>query len=272
MVSYDEALSVRLQCKLLGISRSNYYYQPAVESEENLLVMQLMDRHHFHFPTHGVLQMQDYLHSEGLIVNEKRVRRLLRLMGIMAIYPRKNLSKLGQAQYKRPYLLRGLIIDRRNQVWQIDITYIALEKGFMYLTAIVDVYSRYCVGWGIYNTLEAENSLEVLRLSIGKYGKTEIINSDQGSQFTSEVWLHYIEVELNNEIKISMDGKGRATDNIYIERFWRTIKQDYVYICLPQNGIELYRGVKKYIEYYNCHKRHQGIDRQTPEEMYLKVS
>ncbi len=272
MVSYDDTLSIRQQCTLLSISRSNYYYEPAVESDENLHIMQLIDKEHFRFPTHGVLQMQDYLFSEGLIVNVKRVRRLMRLMGILVIFPQRNLSKLGQAQYKRPYLLRGLIIDRKNQVWQIDITYIALSKGFMYLTAVVDVFSRYCVGWGIYNNLEAENSLHVLKNAIEKYGLPEIINSDQGSQFTSAVWSHYIEVELDNKVKISMDGKGRATDNIYIERFWRTIKQDYVYLCLPQNGIELYRGVKEFVEYYNSKKRHQGIDRQTPAERYLAVS
>jgi putative transposase len=272
MVGFDDKLSIRQQCSLLGISRSNYYYEPAIESDENLHIMQHMDKHHFNFPTQGVLQMQDYLLCEGMIVNVKRVRRLMRLMGIIAIYPRRNLSKLGQAQYKRSYLLRGLIIDHKNQVWQIDITYVALAKGFMYLTAIIDVFSRYCVGWGIYNNLEAENSLNVLKKSIEKHGQPEIINSDQGSQFTSEIWLHYIEIELDNNIKISMDGKGRATDNIYIERFWRTIKQDYVYIYLPQDGVELYRGIKKFIDYYNVQKRHQGIDRQTPAERYLAVS
>jgi putative transposase len=269
MVSPEDKLSLRQQCSLLGISRSSYYYEPAAESEENLLVMKLMDRRHFHYPTHGVLQIQDYLSSEGLSVNVKRIRRLLRLMGVMAVYPKRNLSKLGYAKYKRPYLLRGLEITRKNQVWQIDITYIAMEKGFMYLVAIVDVYSRYCVGWGIYNNLDAGNCLEVLKKSIAQHMRPEIINSDQGSQFTSGIWTQYIEIELENKIRISMDGKGRATGNIYIERFWRTIKQDYIYICLPRNGTELFQGIKEYVDFYNSKKKHQGVGRVEPAKLYL---
>jgi putative transposase len=231
--------------------------------------MRLMDEEFLEQPTHGVLQMQDFLFACGFLVNHKRIRRLLRKMGIMAIYPKRNLSKLGHAKYVRPYLLRGLKITKPNQVWAIDITYIPMKKGFMYLTAIIDVYSRYIVGWDIFNSLDAENSLLVLKSAIARHGKPEIINSDQGSQFTCALWTEYLEGEA---IQISRDGKGRATDNIFIERFWRTIKRDYVYICPPSDGIELYKGLKKFIEYYNNKKPHQGIDRVIPAVLYSQAA
>jgi putative transposase len=267
----NEQLSIRKQCELLEISRSSVYYDTVGESDVNLHIMRLMDEEFHEHPTHGVIQMQDFLFALSFTVNQKRIRRLLRKMGIMALYPKRNLSKLGHAKYKRPYLLRGLKIDRINQVWAIDITYIPMAKGFMYLTAIVDVYSRYVVAWDIFNTLDAENSLEVLKAAIACCGKPEIINSDQGSQFTSALWTQYIEDEVKN-IKISMDGRGRATDNIFIERLWRTVKQDYVYICPPNDGTELYKGLQKFFDYYNNVKTHQGIDRLIPAFLYKKAA
>jgi putative transposase len=268
-ISDNEQLSVRHQCELIEINRSTVYYQAVGESDENLQIMRLMDEEFHAQPTHGVLQMQDFLFALCFLVNPKRVRRLLRKMGIMALYPKRNLSKLGHAKYIRPYLLRGMKIVRRNQVWEIDITYIAMAKGFMYLTAIIDVYSRYVVGWDIFNSLDAENSLAVLKTAIARHGKPEIINSDQGSQFTCVLWTEYVEKELN--ITISMDGRGRATDNIYIERLWRTVKQDYVYICPANNGTELYQGLSKFFEYYNNVKTHQGIERSIPASLYMPV-
>jgi putative transposase len=268
-IADSQELSIRRQCELLDVSRSSIYYDAQGESEENLRIMRLMDEEFLEQPTHGVLQMQDFLFACGFIVNHKRIRRLLRKMGIMAIYPKRNLSKLGHAKYVRPYLLRGLKITKPNQVWAIDITYIPMQKGFMYLTAIIDVYSRYIVGWDIFNSLDAENSLLVLKSAIARHGKPEIINSDQGSQFTCALWTEYLEGEA---IQISMDGKGRATDNIFIERFWRTIKRDYVYICPPSDGIELYKGLKKFIEYYNNKKPHQGIDRVIPAVLYSQAA
>lgn len=268
-ISDNEKLSIRHQCQLLGISRSSFYYDPVGESEENLRIMRLMDQEHLDHPTHGVLQMQDFLSGQNLNVNHKRIRRLLRLMGIMAIYPKRNLSKLGYAKYIRPYLLRGLEIDRPNQVWAIDITYIPMAKGFMYLVAIIDVYSRMVVGWDVFNSLNAENPLMVLKRAIAQYGKPEIINSDQGSQFTCALWTEFVE---GSDIKISMDGKGRAIDNIFIERFWRTVKQDYVYLNPASNGTELYFGLRRFIHYYNTQKAHQGIGRQTPAKRYQLVA
>jgi len=267
-VGKEELLSVRQQCELLSVNRSNLYYQQVEESRENLDIMRKMDEHNLLHPTDGVLRMQDHLSSLGMSVNEKRVRRLLRLMGIMAIYPKRNLSKLGLAKYIKPYLLKGLTIDRPNQVWEIDITYIAMRTGFMYLTALIDVYSRYIVSWGLYNSLAAVNCLNVLKEGILINGKPEIINSDQGSQFTCDLWIEHLE---KHEIKISMDGKGRAIDNIYIERFWRSIKQDYIYIHPASDGLELYKGINQHIDYYNNIQPHQGIDRKIPVRLYKKA-
>ena len=268
-ISYNKSFSKRKQCELLGVSRSNLYYKEVGESEENLLIMRQMDEEFLDHPTHGVIQMQDFLFSLSFVANLKRIRRLLRKMGIMAIYPGRNLSKLGHAKYIRPYLLRGLKIDRSNQLWEIDITYIAMAKGFMYLTAIIDVHSRYVVAWDIFNSLDAQNSLSVLKMAIRYHGKPEIINSDQGSQFTCALWTEYVEKE---NIKISMDGRGRATDNIFIERLWRTVKRDYVYICPSANGTELYKGLNTFFDYYNNKKTHQGIERQIPASVYKKVA
>jgi putative transposase len=268
-IAKDEKISTRSQCELLGINRSTAYYKPVGESVENLEFMRLIDKHNLDHPTHGVLQIRDFLFLAGFVVNPKRVRRLLRLMGIEAIYPKRNLSKLGHAKYIKPYLLRGLKITRPNQVWGIDITYIAMRHGFMYLVAIIDHYSRYIVEWDVFNSLDAENSLIVLEKAIERNGKPEIINSDQGSQFTCALWTEFVEKE---EIKASMDGKGRATDNIYIERFWRTLKQDYVYLNPEDNGTNLFKGIKKFIDYYNTGKPHQGIDSALPVSLYKQAA
>lgn len=268
-IAEDENISIRAQCELVAVNRSTVYYELIGESEENLTIMRLMDEHYLDHPTHGVLQIQDFLFLLGFLVNHKRVRRLLRKMGLMAIYPKRNLSKLGHSKHIRPYLLKGLKVVRPNQVWAVDITYIPMAKGFMYLTAIIDVYSRYVVGWDILNSLDAENTLEVLKQAIKEHGKPEIINSDQGSQFTCALWTEYVE---KAGIKISMDGKGRAIDNIFIERLWRTVKQDYVYLYPAENGIQLYMGLNGFFNYYNNQKTHQGIGRVSPVKLYKQVA
>jgi putative transposase len=269
LVDKNHDLSVNRQCDALSIHRSGLYYSPKGEKSENLEIMRIIDEHYINHPTEGVLRMQDMLFALGFVVNHKRVRRLLRLMGLMAIYPKKNLSKLGLKKYIHPYLLKGLDINHPNQVWAIDITYIPMKNGFLYLTAIIDVYSRYIVGWGLSNTLEVEASLSVLKQAIKDHGKPEIINSDQGSQFTCEQWVEYLK---KNDVKISMDGKGRAVDNIFIERFWRTLKYDYVYLHPASDGLELYQGIKEFISYYNNKLCHQGIDRKIPAELYKSVA
>lgn len=265
IVSPRDDLSQRRQCELLGLNRSMQYYKPAGEDPANLELMRLMDEEYMEHPTKGVLGMVEFLRAMDILAGPKRVRRLLRKMGIMAIYPKRNLSKQGLAKYIHPYRLRGLEVTHSNHVWCIDITYIPMAKGFLYLTAIIDVYSRYIVGWDIHNTLDAENSLNVLRKAILVHGKPEIVNSDQGSQFTCPGWIAYLE---SQEITISMDGKGRALDNVWIERFWRTLKQEYVYICPAGNGNILRKGLIKFITYYNNRRHHQSLDRKTPLSWY----
>ena len=265
LVDTEHELSVRQQCDLLEIHRSGLHYKPRGEKPENLEIMRLMDEHYLDHPTEGVIRMQDFLLALGFVVNHKRVRRLLRLMGLMAIYPKRNLSKLGLKKYIHPYLLKGLDIDRPNQVWAIDVTYLPMKNGFLYLTAIIDIYSRYVVGWGISNSLEADATLSVLKQAIQDHGKPEIVNSDQGSQFTCEKWVSYLKEE---DIRISMDGKGRFIDNIFIEKFWRSLKYDYVYLRPANDGIELYQGIKKHINYYNHKLHHQGIGRRIPADLY----
>jgi putative transposase len=264
----QEQLSVRRQCELLNIHRSGVYYQSQPEGDFNLGLMRQIDEWMLEEPTSGVITMIDFFKDRGVIVNHKRIRRLMRLMGLMAIYPKKHLSALGASEYIHPYLLRGLSITRPNQVWAIDITYIPMKKGFMYLTAIIDVFSRKIVGWGLSNSLSSDCCLEVMNQAVETYGKPEIINSDQGAQFTSKEWISTLK---QHRIRISMDGKGRAIDNIYIERFWRTIKQRYVYLYPAGNGIELYQGIEIFMEKYNK-RRHQGIGRIAPNVKYANAA
>jgi|688.fasta_scaffold403130_1 putative transposase len=266
LIAEIQGISIRRQCELLEVSRSTVYYTPLGESPENLELMRILDERCLLHPTEGVLRIQDHLLTLQISANVKRIRRLLRLMGLMAIFPKRNLSKLGLAKYIRPYLLRGLLIDRPNQVWAIDITYIPVAKGFLYLTAAMDVYSRYVVAWDLHNSLDATHVLNVLKKAVSTHGHPEIINSDQGSQFTCSLWIEYLE---RSDIKISMDGKGRAIDNVFIERFWRTIKYDYVYLHPMNDGRAMYTGLRWYIDHYN-HRAHQGIGRISPIELYKK--
>jgi putative transposase len=265
--SKGQTLSIRAQCELLSINRSSVYLKPTLESSLNLELLDRIDKEHLNDPTKGVLRMTSFLNRMGYDVNSKRVRRLMRLMCIDAIYPKKNLSKLGKAEYIMPYLLRNLPILKPNQVWAIDISYIPMKRGFMYLTALMDVHSRFIVGWDLSNSLEAETQTKTLSEAIKIHSKPDIINSDQGAQYTSKIWhdcIHY------HEIKMSMDGKGRATDNAFIERFFRTIKQEYIYLNVESDSMELYKGIDKFIQHYNQHRTHQGINNQVPFEVYTQ--
>ncbi len=264
MICPKSRLSIRRQCQLLLISRASFYYNPKQENAENLLMMQLMDAHILQEPTAGVLTMQSMLAEKGYKAGYERLRRLMRLANIRPIYPRKHLTQLGDRQYIYAYLLRNMKVERVGQVWAIDITYVPMQKGFMYLTAIIDVYSRYIVGWGLSNTLEATASLQVLKEAVAEHGKPEILNSDQGSQFTCKEYVEYLKKE---QIAISMDSKGRALDNIFIERFWRTIKYQHIYLNPANDGITLYQGINLWIEKYN-RKPHQGISRNKPVELF----
>lgn len=263
----DTSLSIRNQCDLLNVSRSSLYYKPIGEKPENLEIMQIMDKHILEEPTAGVLTMQSMLEDKDIKASYERVRRLMRKANIRPIYPRRHLTVLGEKKYVHPYLLKDLKIERANQVWEIDITYVPMHKGFMYLTAIIDVYSRAIMAWGLSNTLDAQASLEVVKQAIKTKGKPEILNSDQGSQFTC---LAYVVLLKEEGIRISMDGKGRALDNIYIERFWRTIKYQHIFLNPADDGITLYRGIKKWMDKYH-NKNHQGIN-QKPIEKYKNAA
>lgn len=260
-------MSIRKQCELLQVNRSTLYYQPAQEKPENLKMMQIMDKHLLHHPTEGVVSMVFMLRCMGYPVGPKRIRRMFRIMGHETLYRRKNLTKAGLREYIRPYLLRGLEITRPNQVWCTDITYIPMKRGFMYMTAIIDVYSRKILSWGISNSMTTRWCLSVLEQAIAQYGQPEIINTDQGSQYTSAPWIQYLN---HSKIKISMDGKGRATDNIWIERFWKTLKYNYIYLNPCDDGFELIEGVQNHIEYYNEKTHH--TTRQKPNERYRMSS
>ena len=261
-------MSLREQCALLDINRSSVYYKSKGENSDNLKAMALMDLHILDEPTAGVITMQNMLEEHGLRMSYERVRRLMRKAAIMPIYPRRMLTQKGENKYIYPYLLRGVAITRPNQVWQIDITYIPMKSGFMYLTAIIDVHSRYIVGWGLSNSLEASESLKVVAEAIAKHGTPEILNSDQGSQFTCKAYVEYLKKE---NIKISMDGKGRCVDNIYIERFWRTLKYQHIYLNPASDGLELYLGIQQWLTKYH-YRRHQGIKLQKPIERYKSAA
>jgi putative transposase len=191
----------------------------------------------------------------------------MKLQGWQTLYPTPRTTRIDPAAYKYPYLLKGLAIERKNQVWAIDITYIPMKNGFMYLCAVIDLHTRYVVGWGISNTMTAEWCTEIVQDAISLHGKPEIMNSDQGSQFTSEI---YIELLKKNDIQISMDGKGRAIDNIFIERLWRTVKYEHIYLHVYEDGLSLYKGLNTYLKFYNGERRHQSLSNKTPEEYYLK--
>ena len=259
-------LSLEKQCKMLEIQRSGLYYKPRGESYLNLQLMEKIDRKFIDHPYYGVERMTDYLNFDlGYRVNVKRIRRLYTLMNLKTIYAKPRTTIRSRESYKYPYLLRNLEIVRPNQVWQTDITYVPMCKGFMYLVAIIDVYSRKIMNWSVSNTMSAQWCCEVLEDAIKKHGKPEIHNSDQGSQFTSE---EFIQLLTRNEIQISMDGKGRALDNIYIERFWRSIKQEKIYLNPPNGGLELYEMIREYIDFYNAERRHTEIGKVPPNEKF----
>lgn len=264
LVNGRSKLSLRRQCRLLSVNRSSLYYCPKDESPENLKLMRIMDEHSLKEPAEGVMSMVYMLRRRGYGVNPKRVRRLLRKMGHRTVYRRKSLSRLGSPEYIRPYLLNRMDFTQANQAWSVDITYIPMKQGFMYCTAIMDIYSRKVVGWGVSNSLEVSHCLEVLNQAVAKHGKPQIINSDQGSQFTSARWTGAVEEQ---GIRISMDGKGRAIDNRWIERFWKTLKYKRIYLNPPEGGLDLYEMVRDYINYYNHEKVHHTT-KEVPGERY----
>jgi putative transposase len=258
------SLSIVRQCRLLDISRSGLYYQPKGISGEDLALMKLIDRQYMVTPFYGARKIAAWLKGQGYSVNRKRIRRLMRLMGLRAIYRRPRTSKPALGHKIYPYLIGGVKITRPNQVWAADITYIPMARGFLYLVSIIDWYTRYVLSWRLSNTLDADFCVEALEEAIRK-GVPEIFNTDQGSQFTSEAFTGLLE---QHSIKISMDGKGSYNDNLFIERLWRTVKYEEVYLKAYQDGTDARRGLGSYFRFYNTERPHQALGYRTPAEVF----
>ena len=266
MVDRKNPLPVVRQCQLLDLARSTYYYQRRGVSAEDLKLMRLIDECHLQHPYYGSRRIRDWLDDRGRIVNRKRIQRLMRRMGLTALYPKRNTSRRNQAHRVYPYLLRNLAIDRPNQVWAADVTYIPMAKGFIYLVAIIDWYSRKVLSWRLSNTMDADFCVEALQDALSCYGQPEIFNSDQGSQFTSEAFTTVLR---EHGVQISMDGKGRWVDNVFVERLWRSLKYEEVYLKAYNTVADTRRSIGRYMTFFNSERRHQSLERQTPDAVYF---
>jgi putative transposase len=258
-------LSIRHQCELVGLNRSTFYYTPAQESDLNLHLMRLIDTYYTKAPFYGRRRMTAHLCREGYEVNPKRVRRLMQKMGLQAIYPKRRTSIAAKGHKVYPYLLRNLAITRPNQVWSTDITYVRMLRGFMYLVAVMDWYSRYVLAWQLSNTLDGLFCLDALDLALAQ-GKPDIFNTDQGVQFTAQAFTSRLE---SAGIRISMDGRGRALDNVFVERLWRTVKYEHVYLHEYASVPELEKGLEQYFTFYNHERLHQSLSYQPPAEVHF---
>jgi putative transposase len=267
MIAEHPELSVREQCSLFGLHRSGLYYEVVPESTENLLLMNLLDRQYTRHPEQGVRRMTLHLRDLGYTVNPKRVRRLLRQMGLEAFYPKPRLSIPNPVAGRYPYLLKGLQITRPDQVWCADITYVGLPAGFAYLVAIMDWFSRYVLAWELSNSLESAFCLSALERALSGRRHPEIHNTDQGSQFTSAEWLRLLQMR---GIRVSMDGRGRAFDNIMIERLWRTVKWEHVFLHEHRSLGELRSGLHEFFEDYNHRRWHSALENQPPAAVYKR--
>lgn len=260
----DEELSLVRQCQLLAVSRSGWYYEPAGPSALNLVLMNLLDQQFTARPFYGVRRMTVWLRQLGWAVNGKRVRRLMRLMGLEPIYPKPCLSQSGALAQRFPYLLGGVEVRRPDQVWSTDITYIGLVGGFVYLVVVLDWFSRYVLSWRLSNSLDSSFCLEALEEAL-RQGRPEIFNSDQGTQFTSQEFVARLQ---SQSIQISWDGRGRAFDNIFVERFWRTVKYEEVYPGAYASVLQARAGLGRYLTFYNQERPHQGLAYRTPAMLY----
>jgi putative transposase len=260
------SLSIARQCELVGMARSSYYYEPVPMSEENLQLMRLLDEQYTRMPCYGTRKMTAWLNQQGYPVNRKRVTRLLRLMGLEAIYPKPRVTIVGEMQQKYPYLLRNVPIERVNQVWSTDITYIRLARGFIYLVAIIDWFSRYVLSWEVSTTLDTSFCLEALDRAFLQT-TPEIFNNDQGVQFTCKDFVDRLKVA---DVRISWDGRGRALDNIFVERLWRTVKYEEVYIKDYQTVPVAVQNLREFFKRYNYERIHQSLEYQTPAQVYYR--
>ena len=266
-IHIEHALPKTRRCELLDIARSSAYYRPEPVSEEDLALMRLIDEIHLRWPFYGSRRVRDALEDRGHLVNRKRVQRLMRQMGLRALYPQRRTSQPGKGHKIYPYLLRDLRIERANQVWATDITYIPMAKGFMYLVAIMDWHSRRVLSWRVSNTLDTDFCVEALEDALARFGVPEIFNSDQGSQFTSDAFTGVLKA---HSIAISMDGKGRWVDNVFVERLWRSVKYEDVYLRAYETPGQLRAGLTRYFQFYNARRRHSALDRRTPDAVYFE--
>ena len=257
-------LSVRRQCELLGLPRASYYYEPAPETPQNLRLMALIDAEYTLHPFYGSRKMTTWLRRDKHEpVNRKRVRRLMRLMGLEAVYPKPRLSA-GANHKVYPYLLRGVKVARPDQVWSTDITYVGLPGGFMYLCCVIDWHSRYVLSWELSNSLDGDFCLDALEAALAR-GRPEVFNTDQGAQFTAFAFTRRVEA---SGAKVSMDGVGRCLDNVFVERLWRTVKYEHVYLVRPEGVAQLREGLSGYFPFYNEERPHQSLGYRTPAEVY----
>lgn len=266
-ISSEDPLPVTRQCALLGVSRSTAYYQPQSVATQDLALMAEIDRIHLDYPFYGSRRIRDELADRDFgVINRKRVQRLMATMGLAALYPKRRTSTPGIGHKIYPYRLRGLTIDRPNQVWAADISYIPMARGFMYLVAIMDWHTRRVLSWRLSNTMDTTFCVDALNEAIERFGCPGIFNTDQGAQFTAEAFTSVLK---HHEIIISMDGKGRWVDNVFVERLWRTVKYEDVYLKAYETPRELERGLDQYFRFYNSRRRHAALDRRTPDAVYF---
>jgi putative transposase len=269
MVSKQKPLTVVKQCRLLNLARSTTYYRPAQPNDGDLDLMRRIDEIHLALPFYGSRRIRNELEDQGKSVNRKKIQRLMRQMGIRALYPRKRTSIPGKGHKIYPYRLNGLTIDRPNQVWATDITYLPMAKGFMYLVAIMDWHSRKVLSWRLSNSMDSHFCTEALQEALDRFGAPEIFNTDQGAQFTSTA---FTDILRDNNITISMDGKGRWVDNVFVERLWRTVKYEDIYLKAYETPAELSYGLDQFFRFYNTRRRHTALGRKTPDTVYFNCS
>ncbi len=265
LVEANTRVSMRRQCELLGVNRSSLYYEPVEPDAEELVLMRRMDERHLKHPFMGSRMLTRMLKAEGTPVNRKRVQRLMRLMGLVSTAPKPNTSKPAPEHVKYPYLLRNLKVSRVNQAWAADITYLPMAHGFLYLVAIIDWYSRLVLSWRLSTTLETSFCVEALNEALARYGQPDIFNTDQGFQITAE---EFTAVLLDRGVKISMDGKGRCIDNIFVERLWRSLKYEEVYLNAYETVSEARAGIAYYLDFFNNERPHSALGHQTPASFY----
>ncbi len=265
----DTSIPILQQCQLADINRSTWYYEAKTEPDQNIRLMDMIDELHLDHPTWGSRTLAYHFRNIGVIANRKRIRRLMAIMHVNAIYPKRNLSKRNLEHRTFPYLLRDVRIDRVNQVWSTDITYIRMEKGWAYLTAIIDWHTRAILAWRLSNTCDTGFCMDALNEALDRFGSPEIFNTDQGSTFTAPAFLSILET---HGIKISMDGKGRALDNVFIERFWRSLKQEEVYLKSYEDMKDAERNIGAYINHYNSGRPHSSLNGKYPGAEYLRLS